>query len=425
MSVFGIMDNAAGQDGIFLAVGEGDGSKFDYFKVRMYGRLHFAKRLKNQYTSDPIMRTALNKEFETGYALDHPNVVRYLSYRDFTIYQEYIDGETLAQAMAAGSEYLKNPANLTDIASALLDALGYLHTNGVLHLDLKPSNIMLTRVGHQLKLIDLGGCQTAMNDNTPEYTPGYESPEQLTQTRFACATDIYHVGCVMKELAEYCGCEKQWRKFVERAMNPDLDARYSGVEEAKKGLPSRKGGGRKALLILTPLVVLTALGYFLFFTHTPAQEVSTPAPVAEVDTVAAAEGAQPIAEKTENADRIVAEPVAPAPLPVSENVQSPSDANEALLKEIKKELGGKISGFYKTELFPLFDSYNDDEEAAEQQIRGKIAELIDRSIELSHDYENRYPQFSQEIHACAASIIDENQNTAGYLYKKMRSEKDK
>lgn len=51
------------------------------------------------------IRKALRKEFETGYRLEHPNLVRYISLTDDGILMEYVDGETLSQRIAAHPEY--------------------------------------------------------------------------------------------------------------------------------------------------------------------------------------------------------------------------------------------------------------------------------------------------------------------------------
>ena len=53
------------------------GATCDTFRVKLYGKLHFLKRLKSEYAGDIRYQEALLKEFETGYRLEHPNLVRY------------------------------------------------------------------------------------------------------------------------------------------------------------------------------------------------------------------------------------------------------------------------------------------------------------------------------------------------------------
>ena len=57
---------------------ESQGATCDTFRVKLYGKLHFLKRLKAEYAGDIRYQEALRKEFETGYRLEHPNLVRYL-----------------------------------------------------------------------------------------------------------------------------------------------------------------------------------------------------------------------------------------------------------------------------------------------------------------------------------------------------------
>ena len=58
---------------------ESQGATCNTFRVKLYGKLHFLKRLKVEYAGDIRYQEALRKEFETGYRLEHPNLVRYLS----------------------------------------------------------------------------------------------------------------------------------------------------------------------------------------------------------------------------------------------------------------------------------------------------------------------------------------------------------
>ncbi len=60
-------------DAELLQVG---GSTCECYRVKLYGKLHFLKRLKPQLRTHPQYVAALQKEFETGYSLDHPHLVR-------------------------------------------------------------------------------------------------------------------------------------------------------------------------------------------------------------------------------------------------------------------------------------------------------------------------------------------------------------
>ncbi|MBR1725997.1 MAG: hypothetical protein IJ724_05000 [Muribaculaceae bacterium] len=62
------------------------GATCDGYRIRRYGKLLFVKRLKQSLAGDPRYRAALRKEFETGYTLEHPSLVRYVECGD-----DYLD----------------------------------------------------------------------------------------------------------------------------------------------------------------------------------------------------------------------------------------------------------------------------------------------------------------------------------------------
>ena len=129
---------------------ESQGGTCDTFRVKLYGKLHFLKRLKAEYAGDIRYQEAFRKEFETGYRLEHPNLVRYLSLDKDGILMEYVDGETLSQRLTKNPDYFKQRKNSDKLIRQLLSALQYLHNHQVLHLDLKPDNILLTRLPNAL-----------------------------------------------------------------------------------------------------------------------------------------------------------------------------------------------------------------------------------------------------------------------------------
>lgn len=135
-----------------------EGSTCNCYRVHLYGKLHFLKRLKPEFRTDPRYVASLQKEFEIGYRLEHPHLVRYISKGDDYLLTEYVDGETLSQFVASHPDYFKSKKNTNRFLSQLLDVLGYLHSHQVVHLDLKPDNILITRIGNDVKLADLGYC---------------------------------------------------------------------------------------------------------------------------------------------------------------------------------------------------------------------------------------------------------------------------
>ena len=227
-------------DAELLSVG---GGTCDCYRVRLYGKLHFLKRLKPEFRTDPRYVLALQKEFETGYRLDHPHLVRYVSKGDDYLLTEYVDSETLAQFAASHPEYFKSRKHADRFISQLLDVVGYLHQHQIVHLDLKPENILITRIGHEVKLTDLGFCYTDTYTDTMGRTDKYAAPEQLPSfgkeglgvvAKPDARTDIYAIGKILQTLPNSI----IYNKVVARCTAANPSDRYQSVEEVQRALKS-------------------------------------------------------------------------------------------------------------------------------------------------------------------------------------------
>ena len=189
------------------------GATCDTFRVKLYGKLHFLKRLKSEYAGDIRYQEALLKEFETGYRLEHPNLVRYLSLDKDGILMEYVDGETLSQRLAKNPDYFKQRKNTDKLVRQLLSVLQYLHSHQVLHLDLKPDNILLTHINDDVKLIDLGFCYTDTFADTQGHTNAFAAPEQLAGEKVDVRSDIYAIGKILELLPDHSIYNKVITRF--------------------------------------------------------------------------------------------------------------------------------------------------------------------------------------------------------------------
>lgn len=206
---------------------ETQGATCDTFRVKLYGKLHFLKRLKPEYAGDIRYQEALRKEFETGYRLEHPNLVRYLSLDKDGILMEYVDGETLSQRLAKNPDYFKQRKNTDKLVRQLLSVLQYLHSHQVLHLDLKPDNILLTHINDDVKLIDLGFCYTDTFADTQGHTNAFAAPEQLVGKKVDARSDIYAFGKILELLPDH----SIYNKVIARCTAERPEDRYQSVEE--------------------------------------------------------------------------------------------------------------------------------------------------------------------------------------------------
>ncbi|MBS1820117.1 MAG: protein kinase [Acidobacteria bacterium] len=136
-------------------------------------------------------------------ALSHPNIVTILTAEKqenvFFIVMEYVKGETLESVITrAGS--LDVPTAL-DYTCQICNALDHAHRHGVLHRDLRPSNVLVSEAG-LLKVADFGTSrylEAAAHGTTVIGSPPYMAPEQF-QGRAMFASDIYSLGVTMFQM---------------------------------------------------------------------------------------------------------------------------------------------------------------------------------------------------------------------------------
>jgi serine/threonine-protein kinase Stk1 len=172
------------------------------------------KTLSDDFAEYPDANALLYSEFALTARLTHPHVVRLFGFevdlpsqRAFLIL-ELLRGLTLDQLLGERPEGLPW-SELREIAIALLDALSYSHSLGVLHGDLKPSNVMLADDG--LRLFDYGlgqpvegllpGLPRLCRSRFAAWTPRYAALELLDGAPLSAAADVYALACVLYELA--------------------------------------------------------------------------------------------------------------------------------------------------------------------------------------------------------------------------------
>jgi len=140
-------------------------------------------------------------EARTASRLRHPGVVAIYDLDEATrsIVMEFVPGGTLRSRIGRGPLPL---AEAIPTARALLDALAYVHGEGVVHGDLKPSNLLLRAPG-EVVMADFGIAHLGRGDEPgrPEAagTPFYQAPEQLVGAPSSIATDLFSAGAVIWE----------------------------------------------------------------------------------------------------------------------------------------------------------------------------------------------------------------------------------
>ena len=156
--------------------------------------------------ADPILFDRFKREADIGAKLDHPQVMRVLAdEKRSRIYMvmEWCDGRLLREILDEGRIPQERAIH---IAIGVLDALEYIHANGVVHRDLKPENIMVD-ANDNVKLIDFGIAGDAAakrltyaNFTAAIGTPNYISPEQVKGKRGDGRSDLYSMGVILYEM---------------------------------------------------------------------------------------------------------------------------------------------------------------------------------------------------------------------------------
>ncbi|MCC7065744.1 MAG: serine/threonine protein kinase [Planctomycetes bacterium] len=178
---------------------------------RSLGRRVALKVLAHDVTTDPTRLARFRREAVTLARLDHPNIVRIYDTGETNgnhwLAMELVPGETLEQRLhelaAQGGHRAGSLREVLQILLLVAEALQHVHSMGILHRDVKPSNVLLGRDGRVL-LSDFG---LARDDRSPTLTqhgmlagtPHYLAPEYLTAGTMSPSTDVWALGATLYE----------------------------------------------------------------------------------------------------------------------------------------------------------------------------------------------------------------------------------
>jgi len=164
------------------------------------------KILREAYSSDPAFLERFQREARSAARLDHPNVVTvYDVGRDdgqHYIVMEFVEGEDLKTLIRRRGKLGIDQA--VGIAVQVAAGVGHAHKAGIIHCDIKPHNVLITRSG-TAKVTDFGIARalSASGMTDPEMiwgSPLYFSPEQAAGERPTPASDVYSIGVTLYEM---------------------------------------------------------------------------------------------------------------------------------------------------------------------------------------------------------------------------------
>ena len=174
---------------------------------RVLGRAVAVKALSAPLMSDPLLNAATWREARAAARLSHPHVTQVYDYGEAALpggrvpylVMEFVDGESLADRLRSGPLPWPDAVRIgAEVAAALAAA----HRLGIVHRDVKPGNVMLTRAG--AKVLDFGitalaGGRPDTDDGRLVGTPGYAAPERLGVGPVEPASDVYGLGVLLYE----------------------------------------------------------------------------------------------------------------------------------------------------------------------------------------------------------------------------------
>lgn len=316
------------------------------------GRQVALKFLPEESAKEPAVLARFEREARSASALEHPNICPIYEFGEHEgqpfLVMQLLEGQTLRELISAagvGKPPFPGDAFL-DYAIQIASGLEAAHGHGIIHRDVKPANIFVTKQG-QAKILDFGLAKLARNFFESEFeesneaegipretisggtpnpllsltgvamgTAAYMSPEQARGEKLDGRTDLFSFGLVLYEMATGQRAFKgdtepvvpdailkhapvslsqlnskfppKLKKIINRALEKDRDARYASATEIKADLESLKkatGRGsrrREAVAGVVALLLISTTGFWLYDRRQSASQFKPPAGPAKI-----------------------------------------------------------------------------------------------------------------------------------------------
>ena len=230
------------------------------YRVSREGK-HFM--FKTARDNSEILTSLIRREYEMSMTLNHPYIAYVFTYEGIPgigegIVMEYVDGCSLADFLSGNPDMGLRRRVLLQ----LFEAVAYIHRKGIIHNDLKPENIMVTRSDNNVKIIDFG-----LSDDDAHYllktlgcTLEYASPELLRRETLDVRSDIYSLGLLMKDILG------NRNAFISsKASRQSPDRRYGNVDALIRAYSRRH---LPALVILSIFILTAIIAPYIQIAHT-------------------------------------------------------------------------------------------------------------------------------------------------------------
>ena len=166
------------------------------------------KAIHPKYANNPAIRSRFKQEAIMLNTLNHPNIVKFYNFveNEYGVFliMEYVEGCTLEEFITKKNGLIVEE-KAYPMMLEILNAFAYAHQHGIIHHDIKPSNIFLDKEGH-IKVMDFGIAQIISEAGYSEGkessmgTPAYMSPEQVFGQKLDQRSDIYSLGVLFHQM---------------------------------------------------------------------------------------------------------------------------------------------------------------------------------------------------------------------------------
>jgi serine/threonine protein kinase len=335
-----------------------DDGRYTIVSTVREGRLFLADRAGKRF----VLKTArdakglemLKREYELSSRLQHPCIASALLWEDDSpvgpaIVIEYVRGRNLAEYLAEKPS-LKARERVFD---QILDAVGAIHRQSIIHNDIKPENILITEADDDVKIIDFGFADADSHflEKSIGGTRLYASPELLASGTTDARSDIYSIGILMKDM--FPG---RYGRIARKCASEAPDDRFANISELRAAWDGRH---RPAGMIAVLLAIVVVLGAAALL-YLRSNKAGSPADVAtedRVDTV--------VIVKVDTVYAVSPAPAAPVSARTHSSARTPSDARiiDSLTNVLKER-----------------DRKDAEDKAALEAAKAKVEAVYDRSI---------------------------------------------
>jgi serine/threonine-protein kinase len=279
----------------------------------LLGRRVAVKVLSQELAGDPWAVWTFRREARASAKLDHPNVIRVLDVVDGEVpflVVELLEGQTLAERLRSGGAL--PPLEAAAIAAAVADGLDVAHRVGIIHRDVRPSNVMLTAVGG-VKVMNFGIAAAweahATTGQQLLATASYAPPERIRGDRASPAGDLYSLGVVLYEMLT--GRPPFLADTAEQLLRAQLEAAPRPVRDLVYWVPPEIAATCEAALAKDPARRPASAGALAAQLRAAAQAAQASADAFLSGTAGPGRPAEPTWRPSAHQDQVVDQPSRP------------------------------------------------------------------------------------------------------------------